>query len=131
MTMARASQTHELAFLLDFFRKIRLAAPSGDYAPLEQLIGQDARLLTAAGEKSGRQAVLEHLKNMQQQRHRVQIAAPKGGLITVIVVPLSREDTLVGRGREQVYRIAHDQLVALIDLGRTPNMVYRPESQPN
>ena len=131
MTMAHASQTHELGFLLDFFKKVRTAAQSGDYSPLEPLIRADAKLITAAGEQVGRETVLAQLKGMQQQRHRIQIVAPKGGLITVLIVPLSREDTLVGRGREQVYRVAEDQLIELTDLGRTPNMVYRPESQPN
>jgi len=129
--MAHASQTHELAFLLDFFRKARAAAESGDYAALEPMVREDARLMTVAGEKIGRQAVLEHVKSMHQQQHRIQIVAPKGGLITVLVVPLSREDTLIGRGHEQVYRVVQDQLVKLIDLGRTPSMVYRLESQPN
>ena len=124
-------QTHEVEFIMSFFHQLKLAKKTGVYAPVERLIAPDARLLTAKGEHKGAKEVLEHLKEMEKQRYHMDIVAPKGGLVTVLVAPVSYEGLPIGRGREQVYRILDEKLIELIDIGRTPQQVNRPESQPN
>lgn len=126
-----ASQTREVAFLIRFFRMLKTAKGTGVWAPVEALIDPQAFLRTKAGVTAGAKAVLQHLQAMQEHPFQVSIVAPKGGLITVLVSSMDREGQPVNRGHEQVYRILRDHLVELIDLGRTPQQVYRPESQPN
>lgn len=126
-----APQTREIDMLLGFFRRLKTAESTRDYSLVEQMIDPKAVLYTREGEKEGRETVLAHLREMAKQPNRKQIVAPKGGRITVLVSSLSAMGTLEGRPREQVYHIRQDHLVGLVDLGRTPDMVYRPESQPN
>ncbi len=130
MTAAFATQTREMDFLLEFFNQMKLAAASGDYAALEPMIDEQAVFRTTGGRKVGRDLIVQHLKAMDKTRHRKQIVAPKGGYVTVNVLPLAFDGTLAGRPHEQIYHIRQDRLVELIDLGRTPDMVNRPESQP-
>ncbi len=124
-------QTHEVEFIMTFFHNLKLGKKTGDYTAVERLIAPDARLLTAKGERRGAKEVLEYLKEMEKQRYHMEIVAPKGGLVTVLVAPVSYEGQPIGRGREQVYRLLDEKLIELIDIGRTPQQVNRPDSQPN
>ena len=127
----RGTQTREVDVLGELFRRVKTADVTGDYTHVEEMIDQDAVLLTREGEEKGIETIIRHLREMGGQgRYRVQIVAPKGGLIAVLIHPVSFEGVTVGRGREQTYRLRQDKLIELIDLGRTPDMVYRPESQP-
>lgn len=126
----RATQTREMELLTEFFRRISEAYRTGDFGPVDELIDPDVVLRTQQGERQGVAAVTDFLKAMGKERWKGQIVAPKGGLVTVLISPVTSEGGW-GRGHEQVYRIHHDKLVELIDLGRTPDMVYRPGSQPN
>ena len=126
-----AAQTREVDFLMRFFRQLRLSKATGDYGPVEALIDPQASLTTKAGVAVGSKAVLQHLQEMGKQPYKMSLVAPKGGLLTVLVAPLANGGIPLDRGHEQVYRILHDHLVELIDIGRTPQQVYRPESQPN
>ena len=67
---------------------------------------------------------------MAQEPYRASIVAPKGGLVSVLISPIRIDGDRRG-SREQIYRLRHDKIVEVIDLGRTPQMVNRPLSQPN
>lgn len=125
-----APQTREVDFLMRFFKQLRLAKATGNYAPVEKLIDPQAALRTTKGTSLGSRVVLEHLRLMEEQPYHMEIVAPKGGLMTVLVSPDTAERSPLTSSHEQVYRILQDRLVELIDLGRTPQQVYRPESQP-
>lgn len=129
--MPKATQTREVDVILELFRRMRAAEATGDYSGVEAMVRQDAVLLTRAGERRGEDAVVQHLREMGAQRYRAHIVGPRGGLVSVLVSALSLEGTPTGQAHEQVYRLSHDQLAGLIDLGRVPQQVYRPESQPN
>ena len=131
MVFPRAPETREIDFLTEFFRRAKLAASSGDYGRLEEMIAADAALVTRDGRISGSQAVIAHLKAMAREQYRAEIVAPKGGLCTVLVHSVSWDGRVVGKAYEQVFRVREDRLIELIDLGRTQDEVYRPESQPN
>jgi len=126
-----APQTREIDFLMRFFKKLRLAKASGSYTLVEKLIDPQAILRTMTGSSKGSKAVLEHLRLMEEQPYHMEIVAPKGGLMTVLVSPIMHGERLPGLGYEQVYRILNDNLLEVIDLGRTPGQVFRPESQPS
>jgi hypothetical protein len=125
-----ATQTRECQVLKEFLRRVQEAHRTGDYGPVEAMVAPDAVLRTAQGERQGAAAVIELLKAMGAQRYRAQIVAPRGGLVTVNVSPVTIDGGW-GPAHEQVYRLYHDRVVELIDLGRTPEMVYRRRSQPN
>jgi hypothetical protein len=79
--------------------------------------------------KTGIDPIIRHLKTEGKQRYKAKIVAPKGGLTTVIISPVLT-DGVRGKEHEIVLRVYHDKIAEVIDLGRTPDMVYRPESQP-
>lgn len=126
----RAPQTRECDVLKKFLRRVLQAHHTGDYGPVEAMIAPDAILRTAQGEREGAAQIIEHLKELGKAPYRAQIVAPKGGLVTVNISPITIDGGW-GPAHEQVYRLYHDKLAELIDLGRTPEMVYRPRSQPN
>ncbi|MEE9284329.1 MAG: hypothetical protein V3V35_01235 [Dehalococcoidia bacterium] len=126
----RAPQTREMDVLTEFLRRVQKARATADYEPFEMMVGADAVLQTADGETRGADAVVGHLRAMGRERYRVQIVAPKGGLITVLVSPVTINGGW-GRSHEQIYEVYRDKVVGLTDLGRTPDMVYRRRSQPN
>ena len=126
----RATQTREMDVLTEFIRRVQQARATSDYGPVKEMITPDALLRTADGETRGAGAVVDLLKEMNRERFRAQIVAPKGGLITVLISPVTRDGGW-GRSREQVCEVYRDQVVGLTDLGRTQDMVYRPRSQPN
>lgn len=131
MTMARfAPQSRECNVLADFLRRVQEAHRTGDYKAVEAMLAPDVLLRTKEGEQQGVPAAMEFLKGMGRQRYRAQIVAPKGGLITVNVSPILLDGSW-GKSHEQVYRLYKDKVVEIMDLGRTPDMVYRPASQPN
>lgn len=126
----RSTETREVEVLSDLFRRLRRAETDGDYSPVEGMVHPDAVLRVRGGESIGREAVVNFLREMGKSKYKAQIVAPKGGLTTVLI-----EDVGLGRARrssahEQIYRLLDDALVELIDIGRTPDMVYRSESQP-
>ena len=129
--MPFATQTREVGFLMQLFRRLRQAEASHDYAPVERMIDPSSFLRTEVGIVEGRKAVLQHLRRLQAQQFRMEIVAPKGGLITVLVSDRGGDAEPSGSRHEQVYRVADDHLLEIIDLGRTPEQVHRPESQPN
>ena len=78
----------------------------------------------------GSKVVLDYLLEMEEEPYTMEIVAPKGGLLTVLVTPVLGHGQPPVDSREQVYGILHDRLAEVIDLGRTPAQVERPESQP-
>ena len=68
------------------------------------------------------------MKQMTEERSRVAIVGPRGGLISVLV---SQRNATRRIEYEQIYRLEHDKIAEIIDLGRTPDQVYRARSQPN
>ena len=127
----RATQTREIDFLREFFRRITEAKNSGDYEPVKELCAPDVVLRYRRDQLKGPDSVVDHFKELAARRHQIAIAAPKGGLVTVLVRDVSWDGTLSSQSSEQIFRIAHDKLVELIDLGRSASMVHRPESQPS
>ena len=127
----RGAETREVETLMKLFRRIKVAHGTGDYAAVADMVHEDAVLRTVEGEEHGRDPIIRHLKMIEDSRHQTEIVAPKGGLVTVVMTPISRDGSRTGKGYEQIYRLAHDRLVELIDIGRTPDMVNRPESQPS
>ena len=83
---------------------------------------------TQEGERHGRAAALELVRRMAEERSRVAIVGPRGGLISVLVSPRHATRRIE---YEQTYRLEHDKITEIIDLGRTPDQVYRQRSQPN
>ncbi|MBI3743190.1 MAG: nuclear transport factor 2 family protein [Chloroflexi bacterium] len=129
--MARfAPACREVAFLEDFFARLRKAEKNGDFSLVRALVADDAILRTSGAVEPGADAVMAFLQVMAKNRWRIAIVGPKGGLISVLVSPLANDGS-IGQSHEQVYHINHDKLVELIAIGRTPDMVYRPRSQPN
>jgi hypothetical protein len=125
----RATQTREMDVVTKFLRRIMLAYSTWDYAPVEELIHTDASLRTKEGVKTGIDPIIRHLKAEGKQRYKATIVAPKGGLTTVIISPVLA-DGVRGKEHEIVLRVHRDKIAEVIDLQRTPDMVYRPESQP-
>ena len=125
----RATQTREIDFITRFLRELMAAYSTWDYSAVEEMIHPEAVLTTRQSEQKGTDPIIRHLKEMGKRRFRTQIVAPKGGLVTVLITPVVPEGPRPV-GVEQTYRILNDRLVGLIDFGRTPDMVYRPESQP-
>ena len=130
LILGRATQTREVDFMIEFFRRLKSAERTGDYPPVAEMVHPDAVLNTPAGEQKGVQPIIQHLRGMGEQRYRAEIVAPKGGLVAVLISRVSLEGASIRPAHEQTYRLSHDKLVELIDIGRTPNLVYRPESQP-
>ena len=126
----RATQTREMDVLTEFLRRVQKARATSDYGPVEEMVAPDATVLTGDGEDRGAEALVGLLRRMGGKRFRAQIVAPKGGLITVLMSPVTRDGGW-GPSWEQIYEIYDDQVVGLTDLGRTPDMVYRSRSQPN
>jgi hypothetical protein len=126
----RAPQTRDCDVLLEFLRRVQQARHTGDYGPVEAMLAPDVILRTAQGESKGAAHVVEHLKELDKTPYRAQIVAPRGGLMTVNISPITIDGGW-GPAHEQVYRLYYDKVVEMIDLGRTPEMVYRDRSQPN
>ena len=116
--------------MTEFFCRLKAAFISWNYLPIEEMLHPEVVLTTRQGQEQGFDPVIRHLKRLRGEPFRTQIVAPKGGLITVLITPIRMEGRLA-RSQEQVYRISHDRLIELVDLERTPDMVYRPESQPS
>ncbi len=127
----RAPGTREMDFLTKFFKRARAAASSGDYAPVEGMIAGDAALVTRDGRATGSQDVIGHLKAMAREQYRAEIVAPKGGLCTILIRSVSWDGRVSSKAYEQVFRLREDRIIEVIDLRRTQDEVYRPESQPN
>ena len=63
-----------------------------------------------------------------QEKYRITVVGPRGGLISVLI----RAKTATRRIEyEQTYRLRNDKIAEIIDLGRTPDQVYRARSQPH
>ncbi|MBM4406321.1 MAG: hypothetical protein FJ039_09120 [Chloroflexi bacterium] len=129
MVFPRAQQTRDIDFLVEFLRRVQKARETGDYQPVAALIHPKALLRTHGGEKTGVDPIVNHLKTLAEKPYKAEIVAPKGGLATVLITPITVDTR--AQSHEQVYRIRGDMLIELIDMGRTPEMVFRPMSQPN
>lgn len=129
MVFPRAPQTRDIDFLVEFLRRVQKARETGDYQPVSALIHPKALLRTPGGEKTGVDPIVNHLKALAEKPYKAEIVAPKGGLATVLITPVTMDTR--PQSREQVYRIRGDVLIELIDMARTPEMVFRPMSQPN
>jgi hypothetical protein len=129
MVFPRAQQTRDIDFLVEFLRRIQKARETWDYELVEEMIHAKAILRTVDGEKTGVDPIIRFLKSIGEKPYKAEIVAPKGGLATVLITPITIDTR--AQSREQIYRIRNDMLIELTDLGRTPEMVYRPMSQPN
>ena len=123
-----ASETRELEILQEFHRKVRIANSERDWQPVEDMMDEKAILRTKGKVTEGRAAIVELVRILAQMRYKIAVVGPRGGLISVLVSPPSTTRRVE---HEQIYRIHNDKIVELIDLGRTPNQVYRLRSQPN
>lgn len=125
----KAEQTRDVDVLVTFLSRLQRAFKNWEYAPVEQLLAKDVVVKTREGQVQGIDATIRHLKEMGKRRLDFIIAAPKGGYTTVQV----RELTVDSKPHviEVTFHVQHDKIVEIIDLGRTPEMVYRPLSQPN
>ena len=126
----RATQTREVDVLAEFLMRVYHAMETGEYGPVEELLDPEVQVRTRAGQVSGIPAATDFFKVMTQEPYRASIVAPKGGLATVLISPVRIDGDRRG-SHEQIYRLSHDRIVEIIDLGRTPEMVYRPLSQPS
>ncbi|MSQ25084.1 MAG: nuclear transport factor 2 family protein [Dehalococcoidia bacterium] len=126
----RAVQTREMDVLATFLRALDRAYDTWEYAPAEALLAPDVVLRTRAGETTGADAIVRHMKALGQRPLRFTIVAPKGGQTTVNIAELM-PDGRRGPERELIFHVRHDKVSQITDLGRTPDMVYRPQSQPN
>ena len=126
----RATQTREVDVLAEFLMRVHHAIGTGEYGPVEELLDAEVQVRTRVGQVSGIPAAIDFFKVMAQEPYRASIVAPKGGLVTVLISPIRIDGDRRG-SREQIYRLRHDKIVEVIDLGRTPQMVNRPLSQPN
>ena len=129
MVFPRAPQTRDVDVLVEFLRRIQKARETWDYESAEEMIDPKAILRTRDGEKVGIDSIIRFLKTLGEKPYKAEIVAPKGGLATVLITPITIDTR--AQSREQIYRIRNDKLIELIDMGRTPEMVYRPMSQPN
>ena len=143
-----APETREMAILEAFHQRAREARatrdwsavedprglpPAGARGPrhaglLEVLLDEYVVVRTQEGERHGRAAALDLVQRMAEERSRVAIVGPRGGLISVLVSPRHATRRIE---YEQTYRLENDKINEIIDLGRTPDQVYRQRSQPN
>ncbi len=125
----KAVQTRDMDVLVEFLTRLQKAFKNWEYQPVEELMDPAISMRTRAGDIVGIDAAIRHLKVIGQTPHDFIIAAPKGGLTTVQF----REIVVDTKPRvfEMTVRVQHDKVTEIIDLGRTPEMVYRPLSQPN
>lgn len=126
----RATQTREMDVLVAFLRALNRAYTSWEYAPAEALLAKDVVLCTRDGDLTGADPIIRHMKALGQRPVRFTIVAPKGGQTTVNVAE-AMPDGRRGPERELIFHVRHDKISQITDLGRTPDMVYRPQSQPN
>ena len=123
-----APETRELATLEAFHQRAREARASRDWSAVEAMLDERVVVRTREGAREGRAAALSLVKQMAEERSRVAIVGPRGGLISVLVSPRHATRRIE---YEQIYRLEHDKIAEIIDLGRTPDQVYRARSQPN
>ena len=123
-----APETRELATLEAFHQRAREARASRDWSAVEAMLDERVVVRTRGGAREGRAAALSLVKQMAEERSRVAIVGPRGGLISVLV---SQRNATRRIEYEQIYRLEHDKIAEIIDLGRTPDQVYRARSQPN
>lgn len=123
-----APESRELTVLGEFYQKVRVANADRDWSSVAAMIDEHASVRTRSGVKVGRQAVLELVKVVVQEKYRITVVGPRGGLISVLI----RAKIATRRIEyEQTYRLRNDKIAEIIDLGRTPDQVYRARSQPN
>ena len=126
----RATQTREMDVLVTFLRALERAYDTWEYAPAEALLAPGVLLRTRAGETAGADAIIRHMKVLGERPVRFTIVAPKGGQTTVNIAE-RMPDGRRGPEHELIFHVRHDKISQITDLGRTPDMVYRPQSQPN
>ena len=123
-----APETREMATLEAFHQGAREARATRDWSAVEAMLDEHVLVRTRGEARQGRQAALDLVQRMVEERARVAIVGPRGGLISVLVSPRHATRRIE---YEQTYRLEHDKIVEIIDLGRTPDQVYRQRSQPN
>ena len=123
-----APGTREMATLEAFHQRAREAQASRDWSAVEAMLAEDVVVRTRDDVREGRPAALDLAQRMVEERSRVAIVGPRGGLISVLVSPRHATRRIE---YEQIYRLEDDKINEIIDLGRTPDQVYRQRSQPN
>ena len=123
-----APETREMATLEAFHQGAREARATRDWSAVEAMLDEHVVVRTREGALEGRAAALDLVQRMAEERARVAIVGPRGGLISVLVSPRHATRRIE---YERAYRLEHDKIVEIIDLGRTPDQVYRQRSQPN
>ena len=123
-----APETREMATLEAFHQRAREARATRDWSAVEVMLDEHVVVRTQEGERHGRAAALDLVRRMAEERSRVAIVGPRGGLISVLVSPRQATRRIE---YEQTYRLENDKINEIIDLGRTPDQVYRQRSQPN
>ena len=117
-----------MATLEAFHQGAREARATRDWSAVEAMLDEHVVVRTRGEVRQGRQVALDLVQRMAEERARVAIVGPRGGLISVLVSPRHATRRIE---YEQTYRLEHDKIVEIIDLGRTPDQVYRQRSQPN
>ena len=123
-----APETREMAILEAFHQRAREARATRDWSAVEAMLDEHVVVRTKEGAREGRAAALDLVQRMAEERSRVAIVGPRGGLISVLVSPRQATRRIE---YEQIYRLENDKISEIIDLGRTPDQVYRQRSQPN